>query len=183
MVGLALTGAVALFVEGEPGLGAVTLALAVGVVSIVNASSDGSQIARSYASTDLVGWATSVAAADGDRPLGGAIAALLFGAAAEREGALSIALDLYEASLDDVTLLAPDDLAEELGTFAAARGALLAHHLGQRERGLALLALLDRQRAQERAPEIRRRLELDHHIRAFDGDLNGFEVEARALFG
>jgi hypothetical protein len=120
------------------GIGAAAFLLTL-TRSRMNEEHDPTPAVHAHAQDDLVAWGERVAEAEGPRMIGSAIAGVLFAAAAEREGACRTALEYYEAALDDVASLHPQALVKEIASIAAVRGAMMAHEIGQRERGTALL--------------------------------------------
>jgi hypothetical protein len=97
-----------------------------------------------HAQDDFVAWGERIAEAEGPRVLGGAIAGILFGAAAEKEEARRTALEYYEAALDDLATLHPEELVCELARIAAVRGAKTAFALGETTRAKVLLDMRKR---------------------------------------
>ena len=104
---------------------------------------DPTMAVHEHAQDDLVAWGERIAEAEGPRLLGSAIAGVLFGAAAEREGAQRTAVEYYQAALDDLTTLHPETLVKEVASIAAVRGAKLAFDLGEVSRAKTFLEKRD----------------------------------------
>jgi hypothetical protein len=140
-LGSVAVGVVVMF-YGPPLIGVVLFFLGIIVGKIGSKTDrfhDPTVAVHDHAQDDLVAWGERIAEAEGPRLLGSAIAGVIFGAAAEREGARRTALEYYEAALDDATVLHPEAIVREVVTIAAVRGAKAALDLGEQSRARALL--------------------------------------------
>ena len=148
LVGLAvIAGGVAALALGRQGIGATLLVVGFFATLFSSRSDRGhdpTQAVHEHAQDDLVAWAEAIAEHEGPRVIGSAIAGVLFGIAAEREGAHRTALAYYEAALDDVATLRPENIVKEIARLASVRGALAAHAVGEASRARTLVEKRER---------------------------------------
>jgi hypothetical protein len=179
-------GAVAMVFLGAPW--AVLVAFPIVVIggkawSVKDRGHDPTEAVREHANEDLVAWAERVAELESPRVLGISLAGVIFGAAAERDGYPDAAIRFYDAALDDLGLLHPEPLVDEVATMAAIRGARLALEARDTARARELVERLDGLRVKKVTRSLTRlpRITGFKPFAALAGSLRELEAEVREM--